>query len=94
MGSGSDSSSSNEDSDSDYLAKVVRHESDSLATPKNDGVTTRIKHVQNEITQQNNNIDDKDVDTDGSSSNKRKRKWDDVDFSMFIEDTSLSGILM
>ena len=35
--------------------------------------TTTIEDVQNEITQHNNNIDDKDVDTDGSSSNKRKK---------------------
>ena len=58
---------------SEYADKVVEDENDSL-DKTNDGDTTTIEDVQNQITKHNNNIDDKDIETGGSSSSTNNNK--------------------
>ena len=104
MDSDSDSSSkSDPDSDSENVDKV---EEENVSMDTNEGHSTVVdvwNTIWNTITQNNTNIDDTHIETgnitnnkktsDSFSSSKRsEKKWDDVDFSMFIEDGSLSGI--
>ena len=92
-------SSSKSDSDSEYVDKV---EEENVIMDTNEGHST-VADVRNTITQNNTNIDDTHIETRSStkdnktresfsSSKRNKKTWDDVDFSMFIEDGSLSGI--
>ncbi len=91
LGSDSDSSSKS-DLDSEYVDKL-EEENGSMDT--NEGNSTGAD-VPNTITQNDTNNDNSTknnkTNESFSSSNRNEKTWDDMDFGMFIEDGSFSGI--